>query len=370
MLFKDNGCSFDRERKLFKMLLEAIPSSVLFINREGRITLANRNFLEKSRRSLANTIGYRLEEVFPAVILKHTDMEKRIQQVFYKKEPCRGQQMTYRAPGVTIRSYYYSIFPCVWQGMVENVMLLMEDVTERIRLSEEVRRIERHLASVVESATDLVLSTDIDGRILTWNTAAEKLSGYTLQKMKGCHFSNLFRPRHQKEFNKVFAKTKCENKSQTIECDLITLQDTPIPVSWVLSPMKDDYSQTIAIVVVGRDLTERRKLEEQLLQSQKLAALGVMAGGIAHEIRNPLAVCYSAAQFLMDDDITPDFRKECADKIQTGIHKASLIIENLLKFSRPSVNTEMTLLDLVSAIKETLALITNQAKLQKKNRNH
>ncbi len=129
--------------------------------------------------------------------------------------------------------------------------------------------------------------------------------------------------------------------------------------------MKDHLSQTAGVVAVGRDLTERRKFEAQLLQSQKLAALGVMAGGIAHEIRNPLAVCSSAAQFIMEEDISPEFRRECADKIHTGIQRASMIIENLLRFARPSVKTELKEIDLTALIEETLSLVTNQARIQK-----
>jgi signal transduction histidine kinase len=102
-----------------------------------------------------------------------------------------------------------------------------------------------------------------------------------------------------------------------------------------------------------------------LRQSQKLTALGVMAGGIAHEIRNPLAVCSSAAQFLQAKQISKDFQKECAEKIQTNIQKASVIIENLLRFARSSLDTEMVEVDLISVLNETLELIANQAKVQK-----
>jgi len=122
----------------------------------------------------------------------------------------------------------------------------------------------------------------------------------------------------------------------------------------------------VGIVAVGRDLTEQRKIEAQLLQSQKLASLGVMAGGIAHEIRNPLAVCNSAAQFLMEDDLDPDFQKECAAKIRAGIQRASIIIENLLRFARPSAgDINMTKVNIISLLEETLTLISNQAKIQK-----
>ncbi len=135
----------------------------------------------------------------------------------------------------------------------------------------------------------------------------------------------------------------------TAECQLdVARGREPVLIAWLLSPMKDDHGAIIGAVGVGRDLTERRKLEFQLRQSHKLAALGVMAGGIAHEIRNPLAVCSSAAQFLMEDDLPEDFRVECMEKIQTGLGKVSQIIENMLRFARPSPSEEMAEVDLVA----------------------
>lgn len=351
--------------KLYNMLLDAIPSSVLLINKDMRIISANRNFLEKSRRSISNTIGHLLKEVFPSAILDHVDITQRIHQVFEKNQATKGEQMTYRAPGVAMRIYYYRILPFSTKGGVESAMLLMDDVTEQVRLGEEVRRIERHLASVVESASDIVLSTDIEGRLWTWNTAARKLSGYPLYEVKEHFFFEYCSPGHQQETKKVFSSMKTRQRSQTAEWDLITKNGDSIPVSWVFSPMKGDSLETVAIVAVGRDLTERRKFEAQLFQSQKLAALGVMAGGIAHEIRNPMAISSSAAQFLMDKDITSEFQEECAEKILTGIQRASNIIENLLRFARPSQRSEMAEVDLISIIKETLNLVKNQARIQK-----
>ncbi len=357
--------SSKRYEKLYAMLLDAIPSSVLLVDQDMRIVSANRNFLEKSRRSVSNTIGHRLEEVFPTIILEHIDIASGVRQVFEKNQPVTGERMTYRAPGIPIRIYYYSILPFCWSGTVENAMFLMEDVTEQVRLNEEIHQMERHLASVVESASDIVLSADTEGRILTWNTAAERLSGYGSNEVKGSFFFECCAENHRKEVREVFSSMKIKKSSQMAEWDLLTKHSDSILISWVCSPMKDDLDQITGIVAVGRDLTERRKLETQLLQSQKLAALGVMAGGIAHEIRNPLAICSSAAQFLMEDDITTKFRKECAEKIQAGIQRTSVIIENLLRFARPSAGTKMSRINLLSILKETLTLVANQASLQK-----
>lgn len=354
-----------RSEELYKMLVDASPSSVLLIDQSLRVVLANRNFLERARRSKNDTIGKRLTEVFPEVILDEMKLEQRIRQVFKDNRATQGQRFTYRAPGVPMRVYYSSIIPVTFGTGVESVILFMDDITEQTRLSEEIRRVERHLASVVESASDIVLSTDSQGKILTWNKAAEKISGYTFNEVKEQFFFE-YCARDQHEVVKMFfSNIESQKESpEMAECGLVTRDGRLIPVSWVFSPMNDDLARTVGVVVVGRDLTERRKFEMQLLQSQKLAALGVMAGGIAHEIRNPLAISSSAAQFLMEDDISPSFQKECAEKVYAGIERASIIIENLLKFARPSARSELEQVDLIFVLNEVLALIANQAKVK------
>jgi len=348
----NGGPKFERYRTLYEMLLEAIPSSVLLIDQDRRIVSVNRNFLEKNRRALKDTIGHRLDQVFPAIIIDQMDFPGRIRKVFEKRLSIKGERMTYRAPGIPLRIYYYSILPVSWHGRVELAMLLMEDVTEQVRLSEEVRRVERHLASVVESAQDIVLSTDMAIRILTWNTAAEQLSGYSFNEVKERDFFD-FCQDDQEELETVLAHLQAGKNAPMVELDLKTKNGGHIPVAWIFSAMKDHLGKTTGIVAVGRDLTERRKFEAQLSQSQKLAALGVMAGGIAHEIRNPLAVCASAAQFIKDPEISLEFRLECAEKIHTGMQRASMIIENLLRFARPSAKRDFKNFDLILIICQT-----------------
>jgi PAS domain S-box-containing protein len=345
--------------------MEMMPSSVLIIDREIRVVYTNHNFLVKSHRWRENTIGYRLDNIFPSVIIEQMAIIDQIHQVFNTKRPIKGQRMYFRAPGVSTRIYYYRIFPFLWEGDAEWAVLLMDDVTEQIQLSEEIKRVQRHISSIVESASDMVLSTDTDGKILSWNPAAEKISGFSMEEVRGHLFSEYCTEDCRPNINKIFAEMKYRKDAVTADWKLITKKGINIYISWVCSPMKNDQSQTIGIVILGRDHTERSRMEMQLFQSQKLAALGVMAGGIAHEIRNPLAVCSSAAQFLLENDISLDFRKECAEKIYDGIRKVSVIIENLLKFSRPSIKSDIGEINLVNLIKESVSLIFNQAKLQR-----
>ncbi len=322
--------------RLYETLLNAIPSSVLLVGRDLRIALANRNFLERSRRTEEETLDRRLPEVFPPAILDHTEIVRRIQSVFETNKPTTGEKITYRAPGGLMRIYYYRVLPLPDRDKVEFAILIMEDVTEQERLSEDIRRMERHLRIVVESTSEIILSTDPAGRILSWNQSAEQISGYTPQEVEGQRFSEFCAAEHQaRRAPVVCRKPKPGETPQRLEWNLVTKSGKEVPVSWICSPMMDDQGETIGMVAVGRNLTESRKLEAQLLQAQKLAALGVMAGGIAHELRNPLAICSSAAQFLMEEEIAPEFRRECAQKVQQGMQRASGIIDHLLKFTRP-----------------------------------
>jgi PAS domain S-box-containing protein len=354
----------DRYERLYSMLLDSIPCSVLLVDQDVRIGSANRNFLDKSQRTLANTIGQRLEKVLPEVILDKLDISHRIRQVLETNHPVVGERMTYRAPGVPIRTYYYSILPFKWRGKIEGAILLMDDVTEQTRLSEEVRNVERFLASIVSSASDIILSTDRAGTILTWNEAAERLSGYPAEEALKRSFFEFCLDEDRKDISEVFASVQERKTAQIKECPFKTRQSSAIPISWAFSPLMASRNNAVGVVAVGRNLSERRKLETELFQAHKLAALGVMAGGIAHEIRNPLSICSSSAQFLLNKEESPEFQRDCVEKILKGVQRASSIIENLLKYSHPSSTTERVRLDLVSLIHETLTLVMSLAKVQ------
>jgi len=354
-----------KHEELYEMLLESIPSSVLLIDKTLSVTSANRNFLEKNNLSLSETIGQKLEKVFPTVILQRLPVLDQIRDVFQNSEPTNGQRLTYRAPGVPLRVYYYKMIPVIRQGVVENVMFLLDDITQQVQLSEKVHQVERHLSSVVENATDIVLSLDTAGRFLSMNPAAEKIFGFSIEDGDGPPFQDCLRKDEKKEMRQVFSDVTHGNKPIAVEWNLVTKEKASIRVSWIFSPMKDEMSKTIGVVAVGRDLTEQRKMEMELFQSQKLSALGVMAGGIAHEIRNPLAISSSAAQFLMNDNISAEFRKECAVKVNSGIRRAAAIIDNLIKFARPASKHMVEPVELISLLEETVSLVSNQAGIKK-----
>ena len=124
------------------------------------------------------------------------------------------------------------------------------------------------------------------------------------------------------------------------------------------------WNNGIALVALRRDRSIRCMQHGQPSQSQKLASLATLAAGVAHEIRNPLCASSSAAQFLKDEPADPEFRRECIEKVIEGIRRASLVIEDLLRFAHPGTEVSMAPLDLVPVVCEAVALATQRASMQ------
>lgn len=354
-------------KQLYESVFASMPASVLLVDRRLCITSANRNFLEKARRSEGVTLGHPLAEVFPPVLLSYTRLVERVHNVFLRGQAEDGGEMTYRAPGLAPRVYFYRLTPIYEEGTteVQYVMLLMEDVTERVQLGAEVRRAERHLASVVESANDIVVSMDTNGIINTWNFTAETLSGFSRSEIHGCSLVSLCAPDAQEVMEALLQKVHTsKERSGSVEINLITKAEARIPIAWSIAAMRDDVGKVIGLVAIGHDLTERRQMETQLILSAKMASLGVMAGGIAHEIRNPLGICLTTAQLLQESATDPILLREATNKICVAVRRASDIIENLLKFVRPSSQGRMVALSINEILEDTLTLITNETNLR------
>ncbi|MBI5167036.1 MAG: PAS domain-containing protein [candidate division NC10 bacterium] len=353
------------DESLYLSILSSLPSSVLVIDNALRVVSANRNFLIKSRKEEGEILGKRIGEIFPSVILYYTDLEEKLRKVCQTGRPFEGGEMEYRAPGLANRVYFYSLTPLKDKdGHVESVMLFMDDVTEKKSLGERVMRAERHLASVVESANDPIVSMDAEGCVMTWNTAAERILGFsTWEIVKKRPFSDLFSETDRPHLRAILAQLARGGEVQEMETGMRAKGGQELLISWRFSAMKEESGGVVALVGVGRDLTEKRRMELQLIQSAKMAALGEMAGGIAHEIRNPLAITSSAAQILLKKGDDPELRKECAQKIRNAAGRAANIIESLLRFARPSEGVSEPV-DINNSIEDTLALVEHQISLQ------
>jgi len=350
------------EHGLFvSQFIESIPSSMLVVDRRLRVVSVNRHFLESVRRGKEATIGRRLVDVLPTWLIKYAPMEEKLKQVFRSGKAVDGGDVLQVGTG---NVYFFRFVPITVGGSVQQAMLLIDDVTERHKLGAEVRRAERHLTGVVQSASDLLASLDEGGHIVTWNPAAERVSGWTLAEARGRRLWELCAPDDAGLMKKMLRGSPAEQQAHTQEARLVAPDGRESIVDWSSSPMTDDNGVITGTVVVGRDLTSYRLLASQLIQAEKMASLGVMAGGIAHELRTPLAVIQVSAQLLLENPSDADLQATCLQKIDASTKRSALIIDNLLKFARPQTEL-LGEIDVDALLDETMVLLADQLALQR-----
>jgi len=349
------------ERGLFvSQFIESIPSSMVVVDRRLRVVSANRHFLESVRLAGEAAMGRRLADVLPSWLTKYAPMEEKMREVFRTGEAFEGGDVLQVPTG---NVYFFRLVPIMSGDVVQQAMLLVDDVTEQHRLGVEVRRTQRHLAGVVQGASDLLASLDQEGRIVTWNPAAEQVSGWTLNELRGRRLREICAPDDVALMNELLQRPLAERVGSH-EVRLVAPDGREAIVDWSISPMTDDNGKVTGTVVVGRDLTSFRLMASQLVQSDKMASLGVMAGGIAHELRTPLAVIQVSAQLLMENPDDAELQATCLQKIDSSTKRSALIIDNLLKFARPQSEL-LSEVDVEAVLDETTLLLADQLALRR-----
>lgn len=170
------------------------------------------------------------------------------------------------------------------EGVVIGVSKIARDITEQ-RTADFARF---RLAAIVESADDAIVSKDLNGTITTWNRAAERIFGYTEQEMIGRPVLTLIPPELHPEEDVILEKIRSGQRVEHYESTRVTKSGKRIDVSLSISPLRDASGRIIGASKIARDITERKLLEQKVVQAEKIAASGKMAATIAHEINNPL----------------------------------------------------------------------------------
>ena len=146
------------------------------------------------------------------------------------------------------------------------------------------------LAAIIEFSDDAIIGMDMAGAIQSWNPGAEKLFGYTAGEMSGASLERLIPADREVEANQVLEKIKHGESARNIEAVWQAKGGRRIDVSVTVSPIKDSTGKVVGASKVARDITERRKLQAQFIEAQKMEVVGQLASGVAHDFNNILAV--------------------------------------------------------------------------------
>jgi two-component system, NtrC family, sensor kinase len=221
-----------------------------------------------------------------------------------------------------------------------------------------LRRSREQYKSVVENARDFIFLLDEKGTVISANTAAARALGIPAAGMKGKYLMDFFapedaRPMLAQVLDVVDSRRSTEGKSA------VRIKDRGYWLSTHFVPVFGEDGRTVdRILVTARDITERQRIEEQLYQTEKLASLGTLSAGVAHEINNPLGVILGFTEILLDR-LPPDSKEhELLKTIERQGLNAKRIVEKLMTYARqPAKQGEFT--DLNKDVEMVTSLLQN-----------
>jgi hypothetical protein len=278
---------FQREQE-FKAMVENSPDIIVRLDRDLRYIYANPAIERTIGLSPQQCLGKTRAEVgLPEDVWKPWDDKCR--QVF---ETGRETSLEFTLPAVNgIRSYRSRNVPEFGKdGSVESVLSITYDMADLKRAQETQFK----LASIVESSNDAIISETLQGVIVSWNNAAERIYGYSAEEAVGHSISILSPSGRADEILQILERVQRGETVEHYETVRQRKDGAQIDASLTISPILDATGKIIGASAISRDITEQKKAAEmarlqelRLLQADKMASLGVLVSGTAHEINNP-----------------------------------------------------------------------------------
>jgi PAS domain S-box-containing protein len=264
--------------------------------------------------------------------------------------------------GKTVRWEWYSTKNQKTYDLIDTPLILPDgsigklemfrDITERKQTEEALRKERNFSQSIIDTAQAIILVLNPDGSIAEFNPYMEKLSGYSIEEVRGKDWFETFLPeRYRQKTGELFTKAIADIKTEGNINPIVTGDGKELTIEWFNRTLKDKNGDITGILAIGQDITERRNIEEQLRQSQKMEAIGMLAGGVAHDFNNLLTVILGNAQLALMNVIKDESLRKEIKEIKKAGEKAASLTRQLLAFSRKQV-VRPKLLDINELINE------------------
>ncbi|MDD2902779.1 MAG: PAS domain S-box protein [Syntrophales bacterium] len=358
----------EAEKKI-ELLTELTQEGILMVDENQRVIFANSRMGEIVGRPKEDLMGRRLGEVLtPQHVQRAADLIRMLSEGF-QEESQFCSTIEHPLSGQNGRLYFETCMQASRYGNHTLTGIYLRDITSRIKVHEQLQKTNIFLNNIIRSSFDGIVVIDPKGDPLIFSKGAERILGYKAEEVIAD--PEVFRRFYPIEVaRKMMRRMRSDRYGppgtlETTQITFINKDGEEVPVNFSASIVKDG-DREVGSVGVFTDLREHRrmakKLEEsqtQLLQAEKIASLGRLAAGVAHEINNPLAGILIYAEIMKRDLEENAQARENLEVIISQTVRCQQIVTRLLEFSRQSLG-QKTLFDLNEIIIRCVELISHQ----------
>lgn len=297
---------------------ESITDAVMTLDAGWRFIYCNRRAAELLQRDRFHLLGRAIWEEFPH--LQDTEVEHTARRV---AETGRTEVIDAYHDDTLQGWFELNVYPSAEGG----VTIYFRDVSDRHRARVQLRQ----QARLLDQARDAIVVRDLEGRITYWNHSAERLYGWSAQEVLGRHERDMVAG-DTGGFDDALARTRATGAwtGELTQVDRLG-RELVVEARWTL--VHDEVDDSSAILTITTDVTERRQLEAQFLQAQRMESLGTLASGIAHDLNNALSPVLMAGQLLANDEPDEE-RRDLIDMITASARRGAEMAEQVLSFAR------------------------------------
>ena len=351
-------------REYLDNVLDFADIGFFVLGPDGRVLFWGRGMERLYDVPADHVLGKYLAEAFPA-FKDEPEFHQLFEKVIATGRAQEGVGIQHRSLKKGLRTLDLKLSPFrSADGRILGVSVLVVDVTKRRAEEEALDRYRKYVQTILEGAADAIIVLDEENRIVMWNKGAEELYGWKAEEVVGKPVTVIVPndPRAQREIEQISEEVKRKGFIRNWQTERITRDGRRVLINLTRTAIFDREGKYIGSSVIARDITEQKRLEQQLIQSEKLSAVGQLAAGIAHEIGSPLTAVASLSQLLLEMS-EDDFFRERLALIRKEVDRISRTVRELVDFSRPVTN-KVERLDVNQIVREAVRIVRYDRRLK------
>src|SRR5216684_310382 len=337
----------------FTELFESLQEGIYITTPDGTI--------EDVNPALVRMLGYDSKEELlkrqvPEIFIDRAE-RKIVKEQVESQPKMQGREITLvRKDGTSIVCLNTAAAVRDNSGRVLRYQGALMDITERREMERRLHQQQEFARRLVDSFPDLILVLDTNGHYTFVSPRCSEVLGYEVDEAHQMEFGGRT---HSEDLPSLIALYKDviagRQNFASLEVRVRHKLGDWRRIRFNFSPLSDENGNIEGVVLSGRDVTDLKRLEEQLIQAEKLAAMGQMLAGVAHELNNPLTAILGVTELLREREGTDESTKRQLELTHRQARRAARIVQNLLEFSRPA-SPQKKAHDLNSLVERTLQL--------------